>query len=281
MSADLYLDYYALAAAPFALTAQAPVFYEGASRGDILRALRHALVHEQGIVLVVGEVGTGKSALCRKLLQEPPQTLDLAYIPQPSFSRTELLEAICRDLGIADLRPTALEALQRSLIERHGRGRHVAVLIDEAHLMPQEALEEVRLLTNLETAAGKLLTLALFAQPELLRSLAQPPLRALRDRIAQLFELQPLRPAEVADYVDFRLRAAGYCGDRLFEPAAIRRLARRSGGRHRPIHLIADRALLACFSRGGRVVTARDVARSERDLDLRPPRRWRWLPGLR
>lgn len=278
MSAELYLRHFALQRAPFELTADTRFFFEGAGRGETLRALAHALGHEQGIVLVSGEVGTGKSALCRMLAERPPAGVDLVFLPNPSLARESLPGAIARDLGLRDLAPTPLEALQAALLERHAQGRRVAVLVDEAQAMSVPALEEIRLLTNLDSGAGKLLTFALFGQPELLEMLGRPELRALADRVTHHFRLQPLRGDEVAAYVQFRLHAAGHRGGRLFEPGAERRLARRSGGRSRRINLLADRALLACYARGGRVVTARDVARSERDLGLRPASFvWSWL----
>lgn len=280
MSAELYLRHFGLERAPFELTASARFFFEGAGRGELLRALAHALAHEQGVVLVSGEVGTGKSALCRMLAERPPERVDLVFLPNPSVTREALPGAIARDLGVQDLAPTPTEALQRELLARHAQGRRVAVLVDEAQAMPVPALEEIRLLTNLESGAGKLLTFALFGQPELLDLLRRPQLRALADRITHHFRLGPLRGDEVAAYLQFRLHAAGHRGGRLFEPAAERRLARRSGGRSRRINLLADRALLACYARGGRTVSARDVAHSERDLGLQPRPAWLWLHRL-
>ncbi|MEW5882302.1 MAG: AAA family ATPase, partial [Pseudomonadota bacterium] len=265
------LAHYGLREAPFKITADARFFYAGGGRGDALHALRHALAHDEGIVLVTGEVGTGKSLLCRMLVDEPPADLDVVFLPNPSLAGEQLVAAAARDLG-ADPVPTALEALQRAAIERHARGRRVAVLVDEAHAMSPDALERIRLLTNLETGARKLLTVALFAQPELLATLARETMRPLRDRIVQHFRLQPLRADEVADYVNFRLQVAGHRGGRLFEPGALKRIARRSAGRSRRVNVLADRSLLACYTRGGRCVSPRDVARSEHDLDLAPPR---------
>lgn len=271
MSADLYLARYGLREAPFKITANARFFYAGGGRGEALNALRHALANDEGIVLVTGEVGTGKSLLCRMLVEEPPADIDVVFLPNPSLVGEQIVAAVVRDLG-AESSPTPLEALQRAAIERHARGRRIAVLADEAHAMASDALEQIRLLTNLETGERKLLTVALFAQPELLVTLSRQAMRPLRDRVVQHFRLQPLHADEVADYVNFRLQVAGHRGGRLFEPAALKRIARRSGGRSRRVNLLADRALLACYARGGRCVSARDVARSERDLDLAPTR---------
>jgi type II secretory pathway predicted ATPase ExeA len=270
MSAELYLARYGLREAPFSITANPRFFFAGGERGDVLCALKHALAHDDGIVLVTGEVGTGKSLLCRMLLEEATPDLDFVFLPNPTLGRDELIGAVARDLGATDLAPTPLEALHRAAIERHARGRRVALLVDEAHAMADAALEQIRLLTNLETAECKLLAVALFAQPELLAVLARDAMRPLRDRVVQHFRLQPLRPDEVSDYVNFRLQVAGHRGGRLFDPAALRRITRRSGGRSRSVNLLADRSLLACCARGGRRVSARDVARSERDLALAP-----------
>jgi MSHA biogenesis protein MshM len=268
MSADLYLRHFALTEPPFAITANPRFFFAGGGRGDVLRALAHALAHEQGVVLVTGEVGTGKSTLCRMLLEAPPPALSLVYLPNPSLDGAELTAALARDLGVTDLAPTPLEALQRALIERHAQGCRVAALIDEAQAMSTSALEQVRLLTNLESSASKLLVIALFGQPELAERLHEPALRALRDRISLQLVLPPFAPSDAAAYIQFRLHVAGYRGGQLFEPAAIKRLVRSCGGRSRRLNLLADRALLACFARGGRTVTWRDVGRGEGDLAL-------------
>lgn len=276
----LYLAHFGLTEAPFSITPNPQFFYAGAGRGELLRALRCAVASEEGIIVVTGEVGSGKTMLCRMVLADLPPEIDAVYLANPAFSRDEIVGAIARDLGLepatAPGAPTALERLQGALIERHSAGRRVVLVIDEAHAMSAEALEEVRRLSNVETARHKLLTIVLFGQPELDDMLAQPRLRQLNERVVQRFRLPPLPAAQVADYIDCRLRAAGHRGAALFAPPALRRLRRRSQGLTRRINLLADKALLACFARGGSRVERVDVRRAESELRFAPPR----LPRL-
>ncbi len=276
----LYLAHFGLTEAPFAITPNPQFFYAGASRGELLRALRCAVASEEGIIVVTGEVGSGKTMLCRMLLAELPDGIDAVYLANPAFARDEIVGAIARDLGLdptaAPGAPTALERLQSALIERHEAGRRVVLFIDEAHAMSADALEEVRRLSNLETSRHKLLNIVLFGQPELDELLAQPRLRQLRERVVQRLRLPPLPSAQVADYVECRLRAAGYRGAALFAPPALRRLRRRSQGLTRRINLLADKALLACYARGACRVECADVRRAERELAFAQPR----LPRL-
>lgn len=265
----LYLKHFGLIEAPFTITPNPQFFYAGAQRGALARALAHALRDEDGIVVLTGEVGSGKTMLCRMLLAESAPDLQFVYLANPAFSGREIVAAIARDLGVAaeDDALTTLERLQRALIERHAANRRVVVIIDEAHTMSPEALDEVRRLTNIETAHRKLLGIVLCGQPELDALLARPELRPLRDRIAQRFELPPLPRADVPEYLRCRMYAAGYRGGLPFEPSALRRLQSASRGLVRRINLLADRALLACFARGGLRVCRADVMRAQREID--------------
>lgn len=271
----LYLAHFGLAEAPFAITPNPHFFYAGAQRGAVARALGHALRDDEGVIVLTGEVGSGKTMLCRMLLAECAEDLQHVYIANPAFGRHEIVAAIARDLGLAagDDAPTTLERLQRELIERHAVGKRVVVIIDEAHVMSLEALDEVRRLTNIETARHKLLAVVLCGQPELDALLERAELRPLRDRVVQRFTLPPLPREDVAEYLQCRLRAAGYRGGPLFEPAALRRIERASRGRVRRINLLADKALLACFARGGLLVGRADVERALCEID--GPRRTR------
>lgn len=248
---SLYLDHFGLDEAPFRITPHTDFFYAGANRGPILDALLYALNDEEGIIKVSGEVGSGKTMLCRMLLERLGERVDTIYLANPSLSQREILAAIGDDLGL-ELPPEGTHgmtrALQKALLERYGAGRRVVLLIDEAHAMPAESLEEVRLLSNLESKHNKLLQIVLFGQPELDSRLAQQDLRQLRERITQHFQLQPLQQGDVAAYLEFRLRTAGYRGPNPFTPAATDLIAKASEGLTRRINILADKALLAAFS---------------------------------
>lgn len=254
---SLYLEHFRLGEAPFGITPNGKFFFEGQARGAILDALHHAVLDEDGIVVVVGEVGSGKTMLCRMLAERLPRDqVDLVYLANPSFGPREILLSLIADWGLqppAEGQPLVL-TIQQALLQRHAQGRRAVVLIDEAQAMPPESLEEIKLLSNLETAQHKLLQIVLFGQPELDTLLALPKLRQVRDRVVHRFELQPLNGPDAAAYIEHRLRRAGWQGGALFEPRALRALTDASGGRIRAIHLLADKALLAAFAQGARQV---------------------------
>ena len=253
----LYLDHFGLNKPPFKITPDLDFFFSGGRRGDILTALLHVAQHEEGIITVVAEVGSGKTLLSRLMLSQLGPQVHTVYLANPCFSRDEILSAIARDLGVIDL-PASTEArlatLQQELLRRHAQGARVLVVVDEAHAMPPESLEEVRLLSNLETASHKLINIMLFGQPELDALLRDPRLRQVRDRVIHRFELQPLPAAEANAYVDHRLRAAGWTGGALFSPAALALLVKAAGGRARRINLLADKALLGAYAQGATTV---------------------------
>ncbi|MBV9189152.1 MAG: AAA family ATPase [Betaproteobacteria bacterium] len=239
------------------------------------------MLHDEGIVKVSGEVGSGKTMLCRMLMERLPAEVATIYLATPSFAREEILQAIADDLELklSERRTVALRELQEHLITLYGAGRRVVILIDEAHVMPEDTLEQVRLLSNLESSRHKLLQIVLFGQPELDATLAKPSLRQLRDRITHSFRMRPLPTAEVVKYLDFRMRAAGYRGPQVFAPRAGRMLANASGGLTRRINILADKALLAAYSETSHAVTNRHVkaaiadsefAASSRPRTLRP-----------
>ena len=207
---SLYLEHFGLREPPFRITPHTDFFFTGANRGPTLDALIYAITQDEGIVKVTGEVGSGKTMLCRMLLERLPADVESLYLANPSLSRHEILGAIADELGIpADGKTThsMIRTLQDALVERYATGKRVVILIDEAHAMPAESLEEIRLLSNLESKATKLLQIALFAQPELDDRLAANDMRQLRERITQHFNLAPLKVAEVGSYIEFRLRA--------------------------------------------------------------------------
>ena len=274
----LYLEHFGLKEPPFRITPHTDFFFAGADRGATLEALIYAVLHDEGIVKVSGEVGSGKTMLCRVLMERLPSHVDTIYLATPSLARDEILEAIGDELGLAlsgKRTAVALRELQEHLIGRYGEGRRIVILIDEAHAMPVETLEEVRLLSNLESNRHKLLQIVLFGQPELDATLAQVGLRQLRDRVTHAFRMRPLSKAEAARYLSFRMRAAGYRGPEVFAPGAAGLIAGASDGLTRRINILADKALLSAFTEDGHAVTPSHVRAAVQDSEFAavPPRR--------
>ncbi|HQR03735.1 MAG: AAA family ATPase [Proteobacteria bacterium] len=268
----MYLDHFGLTEPPFRITPHTDFFFPGANRGATLEALIYAIVHDEGITKVSGEVGSGKTMLCRVLAERLPPQIGIVYLSNPSLSRDDILYAIADELAIplpANTRAsTVLRLLQAHLIERYASGQRVAVLIDEAHAMPAESLEEIRLLSNLESNRHKLLQLVLFGQPELNEILARSDMRQLKERITHNFHLEPLVRDDIAAYLEFRMRAAGYKGPNVFSPAATRLIAEASQGLTRRINILADKSLLSAFSAGSHQITAREVRAAIRDSEF-------------
>ena len=267
----LYLEHFGLAEPPFRITPHTDFFFDGADRGTTLEALVYAVLHDEGIVKVSGEVGSGKTMLSRVLMERLPAHVDTIYLATPSLAADEILHAIADDLELAlprERRALALRELQEQLIRRYAGGRRVVVLIDEAHVMPDDTLEQVRLLSNLESNRHKLLQIVLFGQPELDDMLAKASLRQLRDRITHAFRMRPLAGPDVGNYLSFRMRAAGYRGPEVFTRRAAALIARASGGLTRRINILADKSLLAAFTRNTHAVTPREVRAAIRDAEF-------------
>jgi type II secretory pathway predicted ATPase ExeA len=274
---SLYLEHFGLKESPFRITPHTDFFFEGADRGATLEALIYAVLHDEGIVKVSGEVGSGKTMLCRVLMERLPGHVDTLYLATPSLAREEILQAIGDELGLeleGKRNAVALRELQEHLIGRYARGRRVVILIDEAHAMPEETLEEVRLLSNLESNRHKLLQIVLFGQPELDATLAKPSLRQLRDRVTHAFRMRPLSRTEAATYLSFRMRAAGYRGPEVFAPSAVSLIARAADGLTRRINILADKALLSAFAENGHAVTTAHARAAVKDSELAPTSRW-------
>ena len=269
----MYLEHFGLREPPFRITPHTEFFFAGGNRGSTLDALVYAVTHDEGIVKVSGEVGSGKTMLCRMLLERLPDNVETVYLANPSLSRDEILYSIAEELGmpLPEGRPhLLLRALQERLIEIYATGRQVVVLIDEAHAMPAESLEEIRLLSNLESNRHKLLQIVLFGQPELDERLAQTEMRQLKERITHNFALEPLKRNDIASYLMFRMRAAGYRGPDLFTQPAIQIIARSSEGLTRRVNILADKALLAAFSQGTHQVDQQEAKAAERDAQFKP-----------
>ncbi len=267
----MYLEHFGLAEPPFRITPVTVFFFAGANRGEILDALIYSISEVEGIIKVSGEVGSGKTMLCRMLLEKLPEHIETIYLANPSLSREEMLYAIADGLGLnieGQRVGIILQNIQNKLEEKAGAGKRIVVLVDEAHAMPPDTLEELRLLYNLQVGNAKLLQIVLFGQPELNDKLDQPNMRQLKDRIAHHFHMQPLSRSILENYLMFRMRAAGYHGPNIFSPNAIKLIANASSGLMRRVNILADKSLLAAFVEDTHNIEARHVEAAMRDSEL-------------
>lgn len=284
----MYLDHYGLTEAPFSITPDPRFVFLSDRHRDALAHLIYGIAQggSGGFVQLTGEVGTGKTTLSRLLLEQLPDNTRVALVLNPRLSPIELLEAICEELGvdIAAARGSIkalVDALNRYLLDAHARDLRIVLILDEAQQLSVESLEQVRLLTNLETATQKLLQIVLLGQPELREVLARPDLRQLAQRITARYHLTPLDESETATYLRHRLAVAGL-GQSPFTPAAEAAVHRHAGGVPRLINVIAERALLAGYAEDRRQIDAGDVDRAAAELLDRPmprlaPRPKTWL----
>jgi MSHA biogenesis protein MshM len=268
----MYYSHFGLTQPPFRITPNTEFFYSGGNRGPILEALIYAISQGEGIVKVTGEVGSGKTMLCSMLQSRLPANVETVYIANPSVSSEEILHAIALELHLKPSRDAGhLEVMQmihNHLLERHAQDKQVVMFVEESQSMPIATLEEIRLLSNLETAHSKLLQIVLFGQPELEDNLRQPQIRQLRDRITHSFRLSPLKHDEIRDYLNFRMRAAGYRGPDLFSRSLIKTIAKASDGLTRRINLLADKALLAAFSENTHTIGLKHIKAAVRDSEF-------------
>ncbi|MCK9201162.1 MAG: AAA family ATPase [Gallionella sp.] len=278
----MYLDHFGLHEPPFRITPSTTFFFSGANRGEILDALVYSLSESEGIIKVSGEVGSGKTMLCRMLLERLPKYIDTIYLANPSLSRDEMLYAIADGLGLnveGERVGIIMHSIQARLEERAREGKRVVVLVDEAHAMPPDTLEELRLLYNLQVGNFKLLQLILFGQPELNNKLEQPNMRQLKDRIVHHFNMQPMSHNTLESYLMFRMRAAGYHGPNVFSPQALKLIGRASEGLMRRINILADKSLLAAFVEDTHNIEPRHVQAAMRDSELQSSRKLK-LPSI-
>jgi general secretion pathway protein A len=257
----LYLQFFGLNEAPFSITPDPAFVYLSEAHREALAHLLYGVGQggSGGFVQLTGEVGTGKTTLCRCLLNQIPENTRVALVLNPLLTPRELLATICEELGLnvsgqRDSNKAMVDALNRYLLEQHGKGRRVVVVIDEAQNLSPEALEQVRLLTNLETAKDKLLQMVLLGQPELRDLLQRQDLRQLAQRITARYHLTPLNREETVAYVRHRLKVAG--AQRIpFSKSSIRVIYQRSAGVPRLINIIADRAMAGAYARETAKVT--------------------------
>ena len=268
----MYYAHFGLKEPPFKITPNTEVFYTGGDRGAVLDALIYVINSGEGIIKVVGEVGSGKTMLCRMLQTMLPVKVESIYLANPSVAPEDVLHAIAFELQLklpknAD-RLKVMQVLQTHLLARHAAGKQVVIFVEEAQGMPLATLEEIRLLSNLETKHDKLLQIVLFGQPELDENLNQSNIRQLRERITHNFNLPPLQTKEIGEYLIFRLRAAGYFGPHLFSSPAIAKIAGSAQGLVRRVNILADKSLLAAYAENVYQVTPKHVQAAISDSEF-------------
>jgi MSHA biogenesis protein MshM len=268
----MYATHFGLQELPFTITPDTSFFFAHSSHQEALNTLLVAARSGEGFMKVIGEVGTGKTLLCRKFLG----TLDhrefvTAYIPNPYLQPMTLLLAVADELDIKYPQHInqhqLLKLLNRYLIDTYAEGKRVLLCLDESQAIPIETLEGLRLLSNLETERRKLLQVVLFGQPELNARLDNPSIRQLKQRISFACQLSPLSLSEVEFYISHRLAVAGYRGARLFPHKVVKQIYRVSQGIPRLVNILAHKALMVAFGEGARVVSERHVRLAVADTE--------------
>ena len=265
----MYEEYFGLSRSPFKISPDTSLFFEGGKRGDILGALVYAIHRGEGIIKVVGEVGSGKTMLCRMLQLKLPKSVEIIYIANPSVSAEDILFVIAYELELPTTKDASkhevVNMLHDYLLQRHIENKQVVLFIEEAQGMPIDTLEEIRLLSNLETDQHKLLQIILFGQPELDENLSKKSIRQLRERITHSFDLSPLTQNEIHKYLNFRMREVGYTGPELITSSLAKKVAQYSDGLLRRINIIGDKILLSAFAEGTHNLTSKHVVAAVND----------------
>ena len=285
----MYTEHFGLSEAPFSIAPNPQYLYMSQRHKDALAHLLYGIQSDGGFILLTGEVGTGKTTLCRCLLNQIPEDVETAFVLNPRVTATELLATICDEFGVpyhnASSIKDLVDALNTYLLSNHSQLKKAVLIIDEAQNLSTELLEQLRLLTNLETNERKLLQIILLGQPELLDMLANDNLRQFSQRITARFHLDALNRSEASQYISHRLDVAGGKPG-LFDNAARRRVFRLSQGVPRVMNLICDRALLGAYAQGRKNVNASTVSRAAQEVlgskprNTRLPRSMAWAAGI-
>lgn len=271
----MYLEHFGLKTLPFSLTPNTAFYCDLPEHKNALNVILFGLRSGEGFIKVVGEVGSGKTLLCRKVLNLLDTNCVVAYIPNPDLSPDGLRRLIAKELSIL-LSPTdtpadVLDKLYAKLIELKMQEKRTVLLIDEAQTMPDASLEALRLLSNLETESEKLLQMVLFAQPELDGRLMLPKLRQLRQRITFSYKLTGLQRTEVSEYIHYRLQTAGYGYPSMFDQRLVDLIHKHSQGIPRLINIICHKALLSAYGRGDVLLDKQDVMAAVKDNLINEP----------
>ena len=267
----MYLYHFGLRELPFTLTPNTNFYLGLEPHNEALAVLMTALKTGEGFIKVIGEVGTGKTLLCRKLLNEIPEHFVTAYIPNPYLSPDELRRAVAVELGVKQAQRMSTQLLtqriQQRLLELHIKGHSVVLILDEAQALPAESLEALRLFTNLETETRKLLQVVLFAQPELDQRLSETKFRQLRQRLTFSYQLRAMTGGEVEQYIQHRLQVSGYKGAALFSTRLCKKIARASQGIPRLVNILCHKMLMLSYGQGLYQITVQHLKASINDTE--------------
>jgi general secretion pathway protein A len=267
----MYQSFYGFSEMPFNITPDPRFLYLSPTHLEALQHLKYGVREKKGFIVLVGEVGCGKTTLCRRFLNElDPAHYDTALILNPRVTETQMLKAILTEMGetkLARSQNDLVAQMNRVLLERIAQGRDIVLIIDEAQNLKFEVLEQIRLLSNLETDKQKLLQIVLMGQPELKEVLGREELRQLRQRILVHYELHPLSASDMAHYIHHRLSLAGGNGRPSFTKWALRSIHRASGGIPRIVNNLCDKAMLSAFIRESDEVNFWDARRAIKDME--------------
>lgn len=283
----MYQHYFGLREAPFSLSPDTEYFFAYGHYAQALNTLLVALKTGEGFIKVTGEVGTGKTLMCRKLLNSISDDYITIFLPNPLLSPYGLQVAVAEELGIEITH--FVHRLQRlisdKLIDLTRQGKQIVLCVDEAQAMPDETLEALRLMTNLETEKRKLLQVVMFGQPELDKRLEQAKIRQLKQRITFAYNIEPIDRKGMQAYIQHRLIVAGYDGGQMFEDQAMDMIYKNSRGIPRLINILCHKSLMACFGKGNRIISSEhakqaiDDTRVSQQWTVKSFHWWRWLSG--